>query len=99
MVTMEITDAAKSLEALSNETRLKIYRYLVRAGKGGSAVGDIQKKLEIPGSTLSHHIAKLVRANLVVQERESTVLRCRTNYESMNALLTFLMDCCCEGND
>ncbi len=96
---MEMEEAAKALEALSKETRLRIFRYLVKAGDGGAAVGEIQKKLQIPGSTLSHHISKMVRANLVIQERESTVLRCRTNYESMNNLIAFLTDCCCEGNE
>ena len=96
---MEMQQAATALEALSKETRLRIFRYLVKAGDEGAAVGEIQKSLQIPGSTLSHHIAKLVRANLVVQERQSTVLKCKTNYQSMNELIAFLTDCCCQGND
>ena len=95
---MESNEAVSCLEALSKDTRLKIYRYLVRAGREGAPVGELQKKLEIPGSTLSHHISKMVRANLVIQERQSTTLICKANYEMMDSLINFLTECCCEGN-
>lgn len=95
---METSEAAKSLEAISNETRLKIFRYLVKAGEKGAAVGEIQKKLEIPGSTLSHHISKMTRVGMVIQERQSTTLLCRANFDAMNSLISFLTDCCCEGH-
>ncbi len=95
---MDTNQAASCLEALSNVTRLNIYRYLVEAGRSGVSVGEIQKKIEIPNSTLSHHIARLVRANLVTQERQSRTLLCRANYELMNALLEFLSENCCIGD-
>ena len=95
---METSEAAKSLEAISNETRLRIFRYLVKSGENGVAVGEIQKKLKIPGSTLSHHISKLTRADMVIQERQSTTLLCRANFDSMNSLISFLTDRCCEGH-
>ena len=95
---MDTNQAASCMEALSNTTRLNIYRYLVQAGNSGSSVGEIQKKLEIPNSTLSHHIARLVRSNLVIQERQSRTLLCRANYELMDALLGFLSENCCIGD-
>lgn len=83
------------MEALGNTTRLTIYRTLVRAGGNGLAVGKLQLKLEIAGSTLSHHIRKLVEVGLVSQERHATTLICRANYESMNGLIGYLADECC----
>lgn len=92
---MNIETAAAQLEALGNTTRLTIYRTLVRAGEGGLAVGKLQLKLDIAGSTLSHHIRKLVEVDLVSQERQATTLICRANYTSMNGLIGYLADECC----
>ena len=89
--------AATSLEALGSPTRLEIFRLLVRAGPTGAVVGQLQAHLNIPASTLSHHIAKLVRVGLVTQERQSRSLICRANYHHMTALLAYLQDQCCEG--
>ena len=95
---MKIEDAAARLEALGNPTRLRIYRMLVRAGEGGISVGQLQAALEVAASTLSHHIKCLVIAELIVQERRSTTLICRANYDVMQALLGFLVDECCSGS-
>lgn len=92
---MNIETAAAQLEALGNATRLTIYRTLVRAGDNGLPVGKLQLKLDIAGSTLSHHIRKLVEVNLVSQERQATTLICRANYASMNGLIGYLADECC----
>jgi ArsR family transcriptional regulator len=92
---MNIETAASQLEALGNATRLTIYRTLVRAGENGLPVGKLQVKLDIPSSTLSHHIRKLVEVNLVTQERQATTLICRANYGSMNGLIGYLADECC----
>lgn len=92
---MNIETAAQQLEALGNPTRLTIYRTLVRAGDNGLPVGKLQLKLDVPSSTLSHHIKKLVDVNLVTQERQATTLICRANYPSMNGLIGFLSDECC----
>jgi ArsR family transcriptional regulator, arsenate/arsenite/antimonite-responsive transcriptional repressor len=64
-VSMKVEKAAKQLEALGNPTRLKVYRALVRAGQDGLAVSRIQEKLKIPGSTLSHHLHRLILSGLV----------------------------------
>lgn len=92
---MNIETAASQLEALGNATRLGIYRTLVRAGDNGLPVGKLQLKLDIPSSTLSHHLKKLVEVNLVSQERQATTLICRANYTSMNGLIGYLADECC----
>jgi len=92
---MIIEKAASQLEALGNVTRLRIFRALVRAGDEGLPVGQLQEKLEIPGSTLSHHLKKLVDTGLVIQERQATTLICTTNYRDMDALVGYLVNECC----
>ncbi len=92
---MNIKDSAARLEALGNPTRLEIYRLLVRAGDSGLTVGNIQQKLEMAASTLSHHLKALVIVGLVRQDRDGTTLMCRANYPVMRALVEFLVDECC----
>lgn len=94
-IVVKLETAAKQLEALGNLTRLAIYRYLVKGGPGGRPVGDIKAELDIPASTLSHHIAKLVNAGLLSQERDSRSLVCRVDYENMDTLMAFLVQNCC----
>jgi DNA-binding transcriptional ArsR family regulator len=92
---MKLEYAAKQLEALGNPTRLTIFRLLIRAGDEGSTVGEIRQRLEIPASTLSHHIAKLVNTGLVTQERDSRSLNCRADFKNMDALMAFMVRNCC----
>ena len=95
---MKLEKAARQLEALGNPTRLAIYRGLIKVGREGSSVGEIRKKLEIPASTLSHHIARLVQAGLISQERDSRTLYCKADFLNMDALMTFLVENCCAEN-
>ena len=92
---MKIDDAAARLEALGNPTRLKIYRALVRAGAAGMSVGKLQTKLELAGSTLSHHLKALLVVGLINQERQATTLICRANYDLMRGIVDFLVAECC----
>jgi DNA-binding transcriptional ArsR family regulator len=92
---MKIERASSQLEALGNPTRLRVYRLLVRAGFGGMPVGAVQEKLGMAGSTLSHHLHRLVDTGLVTQERQSTTLICRAHYPAMTALIGYLSDECC----
>lgn len=92
---MNTDDAAAQLEALGNPTRLTIYRTLVRAGDEGLTVSKLQSKLAIAASTLSHHLKTLILVGLVTQERQSTTLICRANYEVMHRLVEFLVAECC----
>ena len=94
---MKHDDAANRLAELGNTTRLAIFRYLVKAGHEGVPVGQIQKELEVPGSTLSHHISRLVRVGLIRQVRESNVLYCLPQYEVLTELIDFLQSECCSG--
>ena len=94
-IVMNLENAAKQLEALGSSTRLAIYRNLIQAGPDGSSVGEIKAELDIPGSTLSHHIAKLVNAGLLSQQRDSRSLVCTVNNESMDELMEFLVQNCC----
>ena len=92
---MKIDDAAARLEALGNPTRLRIYRALVRAGDAGLSVGKLQTKLELAGSTLSHHLKAMITVGLVAQERQATTLICRANSDVMRGIVEFLVDECC----
>lgn len=94
---MELNAAAACLEKLGNPTRLEVIRLLVRAGPEGLAVGEIQRHLGIPASTLSHHVLHLVSAGLVRQERQGRVLRCTPNFDLLNALVAMLTEECCTG--
>jgi len=92
---MNIEIAAKALKELGHPTRLAIYRQVVRAGHQGVAVGKLQERLEIPGSTLSHHIASLLSVQLISQRRESRTLYCVAEYEKLQSVIGFLQDECC----
>jgi len=96
---MDIDTAALYLSEMGNITRLKIIRLLVRAGDKGLAVGNIQSRLKIPGSTLSHHLSHLRNAGLIHQEREGTVLRCCVYYDLIEELVDFLTEECCTDPD
>ena len=95
---LDLDTAALLLDVLGNQTRLKIARMLVRAGDGGMTVGDIQRNLKIPASTLSHHLNHLRSVGLIWQEREGTLLHCCADYKLIDALVRFLTEECCAGS-
>ncbi len=92
---MEHELAANCLAELGNTTRLAIFRYLVKVGPEGAPVGAIQRALDIPASTLSHHLRRLVNVGLVEQVRDSRTLYCKPQLEKLNALVEFLNSECC----
>ena len=94
-MTMDVNTAALLLDQLGNETRLRIVRLLVRAGDEGRTVGDLQRELDIPASTLSHHLSHLRSAGIVWQERAGTVLNCFVDFKVVSALVDFLTAECC----
>ena len=94
---MNLQETANCLAELGHETRLTIFRHLVKMGKTGVSVGEIQKELNIPASTLSHHISRLVRVELVKQVRYGRTLVCVSQYEKLQGILDFLLEECCEG--
>jgi len=90
---------SKCMAQLGNISRLRIFKLLVQAGEEGLTVGIIQEKLQIPGSTLSHHITKLCSVDLLRQEREGRVLHCIANYDVLNSVIDELKNQCCIGID
>lgn len=88
---------AKALAELGHVNRLSIFRLLVRAGDEGLSVGEIQSYLDIPKSTLTHHLQHLIAAGLLVQKREGRVLRCTLDFDQVRRVLDFLMEDCCQG--
>lgn len=94
---MQDRDAAEALAALGNTTRLKLFRLLVRAGNEGASVGQLQRNLEIPASTLAHHLSSLTRAGLVAQERHGREVISRVDFRLTVGLVSYLTDECCTG--
>lgn len=89
--------AAECLAALGSAPRLEIFRLLVRSGREGLTVGEVQRHVAIPGSTLSHHLDALVRTGLIVQERQGREIICKPDYPRMRGVIGFLTDQCCAG--
>jgi len=92
---MDDSMIARRLGALGNETRLQIYRILVRAGRDGVPVSELQRKTGVAISTVSHHLHKLITVGLAYQERAGTTLYCHANYETMDETLGYLTRVCC----
>ena len=94
----EVTRLADMFSAMGTEARLRIMQLLLSAHPEGLVVSEIQEELEIPNSTLSHHLDKLRSENLVMVQRESTFLRYTANTEALRELLQFLYAECCTRN-
>ncbi len=94
---MEIYIAVSALSALAQESRLEIFRFLVQAGKNGVPAGKIGERLDMPLSTLSFHLNQLKQAGLILCRREGRTLFYSANYSSMNDLMAYLTENCCQG--
>lgn len=94
---MELEQAVITLSALAQETRLAIFRYLVRAGETGAIVGDIRDELAIPNATLSFHLSTLKHSGLVHCHRQGRQLFYSVDYEAMRTLMRYLTEDCCAG--
>jgi ArsR family transcriptional regulator len=94
----QIAKYADMFSAMGTEARLRIMQLLLSAHPEGMVVGDIQHELDIPNSTLSHHLEKLKAEDLVSVRRESTFLHCTANTEALQELLQFLYAECCTRN-
>jgi len=96
--TEEVARFADMFSAMGTEPRLRIMQLLLSAHPEGLVVGDIQDEIDIPNSTLSHHLDKLKNEGLVNVQRESTFLRYTANTEVLQKLLRFLYSECCTRN-
>ncbi|OKY25137.1 MULTISPECIES: ArsR/SmtB family transcription factor [Thalassotalea] len=92
---MNIETIAKALKELGHPTRLAVFKRLVKAGRQGIPVGVVQEELNVPGSTLSHHLSGLTSAGLIKQRREGRTLFCVVEYEKLLSVISFLRNECC----
>ena len=90
-------DAVRSLAALAQALRLRLFRALVVAGPDGLTPGTLAEELAVAGNTLSFHLKELMHAGLVTQERQGRNLVYRASFTTMNELLGYLTENCCEG--
>jgi len=96
--TARVARYADMFSAMGTESRLRIMQLLLSAHPEGLVVGEIQEELDIPNSTLSHHLDKLKSEGLVSVRRESTFLRYTANTDALQELLQFLYAECCTRN-
>ncbi len=96
---MQSPAAIHALSALAQDHRLALFRLLVQAGPDGMAAGALAGALGTPNSSLSFHLAHLTGAGLIDQRREGRSLIYSANYPAMNALVAFLTENCCGGED
>ncbi len=94
---MEKQNAIAALAALAQETRLDIFRLLVRSGSEGMAPGAIAEALGVASATLSFHLKELKNAGVVSCERDGRSLIYAPEYRRMDELLRFLTENCCQG--
>jgi len=91
----QVTHFADQFSAMGTEPRLRIMQLLLSAHPEGLVVSEIQEELEIPNSTLSHHLDKLKNEDLVLVQREGTFLHYTANTKALQQLLQFLYAECC----
>jgi DNA-binding transcriptional ArsR family regulator len=96
-VTTKLDRHAEQLGALGSPVRLAILRIIVQGDPEGTVVGDIQAKLDIPWSTLSHHLDRLASAGLLASRREAKFIYYRAEYTALRALTDYLWEDCCKG--
>jgi|ERR1700690_2538986 len=87
---------AEQFSALGHPARLSILRYIVQGDQEGTPAGEIQSKLDIPASTLSHHLEKLSSAGLLRSRREGTFIYYAAELEALKALTAYLWEDCCK---
>jgi len=86
---------AKRMAELGHSTRLAVFRLLVKAGKEGMPVGEVQQRLDIAGPTLSHHLRRLMSAGLIRQQRDGRTLYCIAELEALREVMAFFEAECC----
>ncbi|MCO4094849.1 MAG: helix-turn-helix transcriptional regulator [Acidovorax sp.] len=94
---MQENEAVRSLAALAQEVRLRVFRALVVAGQAGLTPGALCEQLGIAPNTLSFHLKELTHAGLVSQERQGRNLIYRASFTAMASLMAYLTENCCQG--
>ncbi|MDB4988988.1 MAG: arsR [Myxococcaceae bacterium] len=84
------------LSALGHPVRLKILRFVVQAGDQGVAAGEVQAHVDMPASTLSHHLKRLVDAGVLTPRTEGTFHYYAADYKALRGLTTYLWEDCCK---
>lgn len=95
-MTSKLEKHAERLSALGHPVRLKILRFVVQAGTEGAAAGDIQHHVELPASTLSHHLKRLAGAGLLTSRTEGTFIFYGAEYRTLRSLTEYLWEDCCK---
>ncbi|HWA30451.1 MAG TPA: helix-turn-helix transcriptional regulator [Rhizomicrobium sp.] len=94
---MDTQDAVKRLSALAQESRLDVFRLLVKAGPEGMAAGAIAKKLKTAANTMSAQLLVLSNAQLIRARRDGRSIIYSVDFDAMSKLLVFLTEDCCAG--
>ena len=94
---MEEETVVRSLAALAQASRLRVFRALVVAGREGLTPSALSGALDLPATSLSFHLKELTNAGLASQERQGRYLVYRASFDQMNALLGYLTENCCQG--
>jgi len=94
---METKEASAALAALSQPSRLEVFRLLVKSGDDGTCAGEISLELDIPKPTLSFHLKELSQAGLINSTRDGRSIFYKLNVEGMSDLMNFLTLDCCQG--
>jgi ArsR family transcriptional regulator, arsenate/arsenite/antimonite-responsive transcriptional repressor len=96
---MKSSEAIEALGALASESRLAVFRLLVKRGPSGYTPSELAERLDVPPPTLSFHLKELMHAGLVISRRESRNLFYSPSMDQMNALVAFLTENCCSLAD
>ena len=94
---MEKSDAVAALAALAQDNRLDVFRLLVQAGPDGLPAGRVADELDLAPNTLTFHFDRLRGAGLVTVRREGRSMIYAARFETMNALIAYLTENCCQG--
>ncbi|GJL52957.1 MAG: transcriptional regulator [Nitrospirales bacterium] len=92
---MDIQEALIAFDALSQETRLRVFRLLVEQGPEGAPAGTLSEALNIPHNTLSFHLSHMSNAHLVTSRRQSRSIIYSANFEFFTNLIQFMVEDCC----
>jgi ArsR family transcriptional regulator len=95
---MESEVAIRRLSALAQESRLAVFRLLVRAGRDGMPAGEIARSLGVPPNTLSAQLTILANASLIASRRDGRSVIYSADFDRMGELLVYLMEDCCQGH-